>query len=77
MAARPNPAQLLQPNARPGNASVRGAGGSSAAANGRGAARGRGGGSGAAATGSGDEGVSQQSRSIGDSTSITILAAVR
>lgn len=79
MAARPSQAQLLQPNARPGNASVQGGRGGGAV-NGRGAGRGRGGGSGAAAaaaTASGDEGVSQQSRSVGDSTSITIMAAVR
>lgn len=70
MAARPSQAQPRQTNARPGNAPEHGG-----KAHGRGGSRGRGGSD--AAAGSADEGISQQSRSVGDLTSITIMEAVR
>lgn len=79
MAARPNQAQLLQPHARPGNASVQDPGTGGGAGNGRGG-RGRGvgeGGTGIGGAGAADESVSQHSRSMGDSASITIIPAVR
>lgn len=77
MAARPNQAQLQKQNARPGNAPAHGSGGVGIAPNGRVAQEG-GSGDGRRRTGSSisDEGTSQQSRSMGDSASITVMQAV-
>lgn len=84
MAARPNQAQLQQPKARPGNAPAYGSsaagggggGGINDLANGTGVKGRGGGGRGGAAGSAADEGMSQQSRSVGDSASITVMPAV-